>query len=234
LLAFLAASLGLLLARLGTPLLIRLLAPSNQPARLATGIDLRFLVFTSLLSLLTVLISGLIPAFRLAGTDMHATLKSGAQLTKSGSGQVRKVLIAAQIALSLVLVTGAILFSRTLVNLMSSKLGFDPSSVFVARVASNRVVGKDLVPAWNELLRRVRALPGVEQASLSSGGLFTGEPPLVGIRTTAAKRLRRDPTTGRLFVSADYFQDVEYSIPSGARLRIARQPARRSAVRDRQ
>ena len=233
-LAFLAASLGLLLARLGTPLLIRLLAPSNQPARLATGIDLRFLVFTSLLSLLTVLISGLIPAFRLAGTDMHATLKSGAQLTKSGSGQVRKVLIAAQIALSLVLVTGAILFSRTLVNLMSSKLGFDPSSVFVARVASNRVVGKDLVPAWNELLRRVRALPGVEQASLSSGGLFTGEPPLVGIRTTAAKRLRRDPTTGRLFVSADYFQDVEYSIPSGARLRIARQPARRSAVRDRQ
>lgn len=215
LLAFLAASLGLLLARLGTPLLVRLLAPSNQPARLATGIDLRLLVFTSLLSLLTVLVSGLIPAFRLARTDMHATLKSGARLTGSGSEWVRRALVGAQIALSLVLVTGAILFSRTLVNLMSSRLGFDPSSVFVARIASNPAVYKDLVPAWNELLRRVRALAGVEQASLSSGGLFTGEPPLVGIRTTAAKPLPPDPTTGRLFVSPDYFQTLSIRFLAG-------------------
>lgn len=215
LLAFLAASLGLLLARFGTPLLVRLLAPSNQPAKLATEIDFRLLGFTSLLSLLTVLISGLIPAFRLARTDMHATLKSGARLTESGSEWVRRVLVAAQIALSLVLVTGAILFTRTLVNLMSSRLGFDPSSVFVARVVCNPVVLKDLVPAWNELLRRVRALPGVEQASLSSGGLFDGVLPLRGIRTTAAKPLPTDPTTGQLFVSAEYFQTLGIGLVGG-------------------
>jgi putative ABC transport system permease protein len=78
LLALVSAGAGLLLAHWGTPILVRLLTPSGEPAKLATGIDLRLFAFTSFLSLLTVLICGLLPALRLAGTDMHIQLLSAA------------------------------------------------------------------------------------------------------------------------------------------------------------
>lgn len=216
LLALVSAGVGLLFAHWGTSILVRLLTPSGEPAKLATAIDLRLLAFTSFLSLLTVLICGLLPALRLVGTDMHTALKNGIRLTGAGSGRVRKVLVASQLALSVVLVVGAVLFTRTLVNLVSSYLGFNPSSVLVTRIAFQRSGGeKNFLPAWSELLRRVRTLPGVEQASLSSAGLFTGEPPLGGIRTTAAKALPTDPTTGQLFVSSGYFQTLGIKFVSG-------------------
>jgi putative ABC transport system permease protein len=124
--------------------------------------------------------------------------------------------VASQVALSLVLVVRAVLFTRTLVNLVSSYLGFSPSSVLVTRIAFQRPGDeKNFLPAWSELLRRVRTLPGVEQASLSSAGLFTGAPPLGGIRTTAAKALPTDPTTGQLFVSTGYFQTLGIQFVSG-------------------
>jgi predicted permease len=216
LLALAAAGVGLLFAHWGTPILVRLLTPSGEPAKLATGVDLRLLAFTSFLSLLTVLICGLLPALRLAGTDMHTALKNGTRLTGGGSGRVRKVLVASQVALSLVLVVGAVMFTRTLLNLVSSYMGFNPSGVLVTRIAFQRPGDeKNFLPAWSELLRRVRALSGVEQASLSSAGLFTGDPPLIGIRTTAAKALPADPLTGELFVSTGYFQTLGIRFVSG-------------------
>ncbi|HEX4808029.1 MAG TPA: ABC transporter permease [Bryobacteraceae bacterium] len=82
LLALMAAGVGLLFAHWGTPILVRLLTPSSEPAKLATGIDLRLLAFTSFLSFLTVVICGLLPGLRLAGTDMHTALKNGTRLTE--------------------------------------------------------------------------------------------------------------------------------------------------------
>ena len=193
-----------------------LLAPSNEPARLATGIDLRLLAFTSLLSLLTVLVCGLLPALRLSRTDVHTVIKSDARLRTAGSGRMTKALVASQVALSLMLVVGALLFTRTLVNLLSSYLGFNPNSVLVARVdIQHSGEARSLLPVWSALLRHVHNLPGVEQASLSSSGLFTGETPMLGIRTTAVQSLPTDPTTGRLFVSAGYFQTLDIRIASG-------------------
>jgi predicted permease len=94
-------------------------------------------------------------------------------------------------------------------NLVSSYLGFNPNNVLVTRIARHRATDeKNFLPGWSELLRRVRMLSGVEHASLSSGGLFRGEPPLIGIRTTAVKALPTDPTTGELFVSAGYFETL--------------------------
>jgi predicted permease len=95
-------------------------------------------------------------------------------------------------------------------------LGFNPNSVLVTRIAFQRPGDeKNFLPAWSELLRRVRTLPGVEQASLSSSALFKEEPPLAGIRTTAAQSPPADPTTGQLFVSAGYFQTLGIKFVSG-------------------
>ncbi len=216
LLALTAAAIGVLFAYWGTPILVRLLAPSAEPAKLATKVDLRLLGFTSLLSLLIVLVCGLLPGLRLAGTDIHTALKTGVSLTGGQSGLLRKVLVSSQVALSLVLVIGAVLFTRTLVNLMSSRLGFNPTRVLVTQIAFQYPeASKNFVPAWSELLQRVRAFPGVEQASLSSAGLFTGEPQLMGVRTTAAKALPADPTSGLLFVAKNYFQTLGIPFVSG-------------------
>lgn len=216
LLALLAAGTGLLFAQWGSPILVRLLAPSAELAKLATGIDIRLLGFTIFLSMLTVLICGLLPALRLAGADMHGALKSGTRLTGARTGRARKILVSSQMALSLVLVVAAILFTRTLVNLLSSYLGFNPTRVLVAQLAVQYPdEKKNFVPAWSQLLGRVRTFPGVEQASLSSAGLFTGEPQLVGVRTTAANALPADPTTGLLFVSSDYFQTLDIRFVTG-------------------
>ncbi len=219
LLAALSGVAGLLFAHWATSVLVRLLTPSSEPAKLATGTDLRLLAFASVLCLLTVLICGLLPALRLTGTDMHTALKKATRVTGAGSGRVRKVLVGSQVALSLVLVVAAILFSRTLMNLMSSYVGFDPSSVLVTRLAFQRPTDeKNFLPIWRELLRRVRAFPGVEQASLSSAGLFTGAPALMGIRTTASKPLPSDPTTGQLFVSTGYFETLGIKFVRGRQL----------------
>jgi predicted permease len=193
-----------------------LLTPSSAPAELATGIDLRLLLFTGFLALFTVVICGLFPALRLSGADMHTALKNGARLTGGGSGRARKVLVASQVALSLVLVIGAVLFMRTLVNLMASYLGFNPDSVMVAKIFVQAPGdGKSLLPAWGELLRRVRAPPGIEAASLSSASLFSGDPGLTGLRTTAVKPPRPDPVAGELFVSTGYFQTLGIQFVSG-------------------
>jgi putative ABC transport system permease protein len=216
LLALLSAGAGLLLAHWMTPVLVRLLTPSSAPAELATGIDLRLLLFTGLLALFTVVICGLYPAFRLSGADMHTGLKNGARLTGGGSRLARKVLVASQVALSLVLVLGAVLFTRTLVNLMGSYLGFNPDSVLVSQIFVQAPGDeKSLLPAWGELLRRVRALPGIEAASLSSASLFSGDPGLTGLRTTAVKPPPADPVAGELFVSTGYFQTLGIQLVSG-------------------
>jgi predicted permease len=216
LLALLAVIGALLLAHWATPALVRLLAPSTEPAKLATGMDLRLLAFTAVLTLLPILICGLLPAIRLAGTDMHTTLKGGMRMTGIGAGGIRRVLVGSQVALSLMLIVGAGLFTRSLVNLMSSYLGFRPNHVLVTTITHRRATdAAKLRTGWSELLRHVRELPGVDQASLSSAGLFAGAPPLLGVRTTAAKPLPTPPITGVLFVSTHYFETLGIGVLHG-------------------
>ncbi len=216
LLASLAAGAALLVAHRATPILVGLLTPSTDPAQLITTIDLRLLVFTFLLTLLTVVICGLVPAIRLANADVYGSLKGGFRVAVAGRESGRRILLTAQVALSLVLVIGAGLFTRTLVNLLSSSLGFNPASVLVARLTlENEGSENSPFPAWSNLLQLVRSSPGLEYASLSSSALFFGDPQLMGVRTTATGRLSGDPVTGLSFVSTDYFSTLGIAFVAG-------------------
>ncbi len=187
LLAAAATLCGLLIAHWAVPLLTRFLTPSAEPARLATGIDLRLLAFTLLLGGLTLLVCGVLPAFRLSGTSVDRAFQSGARLTGASRGGTRKLLAAFQVSLSFVLVIGGLLFIRTLLNLLSSGLGFRPNHVLVTRVTLRQASNEtDSVYAWQDLLRRTRHLPGVQAASLASAGLFSGNPGLMGLRTNGS------------------------------------------------
>ncbi len=216
LLASLSAGAGLLVAHWATPILIGLLTASNEPAQLVTSIDLRLFAFTFLLTLLTVVICGLLPAIRLANADAHLSLKGGPRVTAGRGEWARHGFVAAQVALSLVLIVGAGLFTRTLVNLLSSSLGFTPKSVLIARISFAGSGGEDApFRAWSRLLQRVRAFPGLEYASLSFAALFAGDAPMMGVRTTPVEAPPADPLTSVSFISTDYFSTLGVGFLSG-------------------
>ena len=217
LLAFVATAFGILIAYWTAPLFIRMLTSSREPAELAVGLDARLLAYAGFLALVTVALSGILPAFHSARADCFAALKSGGRITGKRSGRQRKLLVAAQIALSLVLVIGAVLFGRTLTNLLSAEPGFEPRDVLVARLTLPRLGDEEsMYPgAWTELLQRVRALPGVEKASVSSATLFDGSAQSIGLRTDGGQRVSVDPTAVIFFVSADYFTTLRIGMTEG-------------------
>lgn len=216
LLAILAASAALLVAQRLTPLLIGLLTPSSDPASLVTTMDLRLFGFSSFLMLLTVVLCGFFPAIRLAKADMYTSLRNSRHLTGGGGVRTRKFLLAGQVALTLVLVIGAGLFARTLVNLLSSDTGFKPRSVLIARLTLQKQGDEtSSLQAWRSLVQEVRSFPGLEHASLSSAALFAGSPQFQGIRTTATETRPADPVTALSFVSDDYFSTLGIRLIAG-------------------
>jgi len=104
--------------------------------------------------------------------QIQAALKTGARMS-GGGARLGKALVALQIALSLVLLVGAAVFLRTLVNLVTLDPGFDRHNLIVADVQSNGPRDEQLHRAWEELRRHVSAIPGVESASLSGWSLFS-------------------------------------------------------------
>jgi predicted permease len=133
--------------------------------------DWRVLGFATGLALLTCLLFGLTPAIRATrielGRAMNAT---GRGLTAGGERfNLRRALVVAQVALSLVLVAGGLLFSRSLAKLMTVDAGFRQEGVLTALVMFQRLnLPPDRVPAFrDELLDQIRAIPGIESAALA-------------------------------------------------------------------
>jgi predicted permease len=175
LLTGLAAALGLALARWVSPLLVSLLGRSGEPVDLPLGIDNRVLAFTTVVSALTALVFGVLPAWRVSRIDLNSALKSGSPAAGSGRPLAARFLVGFQVAVSLVLILGATLFVRTLAKLSTMDTGFDRRNVILANIqyrGTDR--GGQLSSAWEELRHRISTAPGVESVSLSSGSAFTG------------------------------------------------------------
>jgi predicted permease len=139
--------------------------------------DGRVLAFTAAASLLTGLVFGLAPAVRATALDLAAALKSRG---RNGQGTPRltpaRFVVGAQVALSLLLVTGAGLFARSLYNLAHVELGFDRDRVLsVAVDPRNSGVPATALPAfYARVLARVESAPGVTSAAFAECGLAGG------------------------------------------------------------
>jgi predicted permease len=146
--------------------------------RLDVRPDLRVLGFTALASLLTGVLFGLAPALRGTRVDLTPALKGGSGSFASKPGHLRlgKLLVMAQVGLSLVLLTGALLFVRTLANLERLDTGFDRRNILLfsldASTAGYR--GDRLKGFYQELQERLASLPGVLNVSLSNMPLIGG------------------------------------------------------------
>ena len=161
--SLLGGALGVALAWIGLDALIKAI-PLSLPATARPEIDLRVLGFTLGLSLATGVMFGLPPAWRFSRANLVASLGSGSRTATPISRRVTGILIAIEIALTLVLVSGAALMLRSLSNLYGVDKGFSPAGVITLEATPLQNDDETYRRYYAALLERIRALPGVEAA----------------------------------------------------------------------
>ncbi|HSB52796.1 MAG TPA: ABC transporter permease [Gemmatimonadales bacterium] len=219
LLALLGGALGTGLAMLATRTLLAL-EPAAVPAFFSIHPDRTVLLFALGISLLTGVLFGLVPALEAARPDLRQALQDGGRGSSDGttSGRMRRSLVVAQVALAVVLLTGAGLLLRSFAELARVPLGFDPDRVMTAEV---RVSGERYDPPpmvngfYDRLLDGIRSSPGVVavgatmklpgRGMVSSSLVVEGQP--------------SDPThlpdVGLILVRGDYFPALRVPLIAG-------------------
>ncbi len=179
LLSFAGGVAGIALAVAMTRGLLALVPSEGNPLLIQPEPDLRILGFTFGLTMLTGVLFGLLPALKASRPDLWSTLKDtvGAIAGAGGSLYLRKGLVAAQVALSFLLLFGAGLFVRSLQNLQTTETGFREIDNLVTFQLSPALNGYDAprtMQLYRELLERLRAMPGVRGAAIASVPLLHG------------------------------------------------------------
>jgi predicted permease len=177
LLAVLGGCAGIVVAYWAKTALLGFL-PADFSANLHAPMDLRVLSFALLASLITGLLFGLAPALQLSETGVSIALRADAPAIASGERlfSLRSALIFLQVALSLPLLIGAGLFLHSLRNLRGVNTGFVKENVFLATLnpALNGYPEERIKSLYDDLLSRVRTLPGVRAASLTTSSVISG------------------------------------------------------------
>ena len=177
LLGALGGVFGLILAMIGTKVLVAMVSGGYQQIHLPLRPDLRILLFTAAVSVLTTVFFGLVPALhatrmRLADT-LKASGRSNADRRRGGTG---RTLVSVQVAASVVLLVTAGLFLKTLSNLRDQDVGYSPEHLIMMRLdpVSAGYRGEAIGRVCTKILERVVVLPGVRAATYSENGLFFG------------------------------------------------------------
>jgi len=166
LLATIGAVLGVFLAHTLSQFLVSLLE-----AKLDLAPDWRVLAFTAAVAVLTCILFGLTPALRVTRVALGVIMKAGSRTLTASRERfgLRRILVVSQVALSLVLVVSALMFSRSLYNLTTLDAGFQQEGILITNLDMTRLnlpVERRL-SFQRELLERVRANPGVNSAAES-------------------------------------------------------------------
>jgi putative ABC transport system permease protein len=170
---------GLLLARWAIAILVQI-SPFAVPRLAETAIDARVLVFALVASALTGILFGAGPAISLWRANLHDGLKDGMRNSPGLAGlRVRRVLVAVELALAIVLLTGAGLMAKSFARMNSHAAGFVPEHVLVMKVrfAGEQYRTRPAEQAYfTEMLRRLEAAPGVQSAGTSTWFLWGDAP----------------------------------------------------------
>jgi len=174
LLSALGGGLGLILARWGTAAAL-VAVPETVPRAEEIGLDFPVLLFTILVSLLTGIMFGLLPAIRMSGTDISGRLKDSGRAISGYRSRMQSALVMGEMAMALVLLVGAGLMCRTLVQLWRVDPGFDPRNVTYFEVTpAPSLVNQPpdaILAALRQISATLRSVPGVEAVSLHAGAV---------------------------------------------------------------
>ena len=172
LLAFIGAALGLALSRSLSGLMIAFLSTEQTKVFVELQADWRVFGFTLALAVLTCILFGLAPAVRSTRTAPAEALKTGGRGNTEGRERfgLRRILVATQVALSLVLLVGALLFTRSLRNLLTLNPGFQENGILITNLDLTQLhlPAERRLQFKRDLLERVRSIPGVDAAADTS------------------------------------------------------------------
>jgi predicted permease len=201
-------------------MLLRVASSGTRPIPIDASMGLRVLTFSALISLVTGLLVGVLPAFRVSRVGLYDAFRGAGRVMGGRSSHrlpLGRALMMSQIALSLVLVVTAGVFVRTLRNLLDVDPGYARDQVVVARldVRAARYEVAQLPALYDRLLAAAASIPGVRSASLSLNSLGGG-----GIRTSGfdvpGRTLPRGENTAQEnYVTPDYFNTVGMTLVDG-------------------
>ncbi|PYR41963.1 MAG: hypothetical protein DMF93_07100 [Acidobacteria bacterium] len=201
-------AIGLVLAAWGVPLLVAA-APDSIPRLHEVTLDARAVAFTSVVSIATGLLFGLVPAAKMSRGALNDALKEGGR-TASAHGRTGRVFVAAEVALSLVLLVAAALLVRSLARLQEVRPGFDPERLLTLRLSlpeSRYTTFEQGDRFFADLTARLRAAPGVRGVAAVNAMPFSGVGGSRSFRIEGRTETRADQATEEQLriVSDGYF-----------------------------
>jgi putative ABC transport system permease protein len=221
-LSLVGGAAGLALAYCGKSLLLQY-GPANIPRFGESAIDTQVVLFSAAIALVSGVLFGLAPALVTAGSGMYRALKESGTRTTAGPRNmaVRNILVAGQMALAVMLLVGAGLVIRSFVHVVSLDPGFQSASVLsgIVSVPDTRYPDAAKQGAFfEEVLRRTRAIPGVEYAAVSDSVPLTGINNQGGFSIEGQPELlpgQDGPQANRPRVSTGYFEAMGIRLIAG-------------------
>jgi len=205
LLAVLGAALGVVLAFFGSRLLLQMM---DRTGAIDLSPDGRVLAFTTVAAVLTTFLFGLAPALRATAIEPFQTLRESAGGSLGGKAlRLARVLVVGQVALSVVLLSGASVFVRTLNNLRHVNAGFETSGLLLFGVAANQAgyKGAAQVALYERIQERLDRLPGVTSSTMSPFPLLSGSASNYGITVPGYPLKPDERLSARVLVVGDRF-----------------------------
>ena len=220
LLALAGGAVGIVAAKAGTTLLLAL-KPEELRRWDAIPMDARVFLFVFVISLLTGLLFGLLPAWSASRGDIAEALRENARTTAAGVSRspLRSFLVTAELALALILLAGAGLLIKGFLRLRSVDPGFNPANVITMYLQLPKIRYPHFPSQTNfrrELLARINAFPGVQAAMITDlplAGNYVGHRVVIDGQPTPA--LGTEPVVQTLSVMGDYFGVMQIPLRGG-------------------
>ncbi|HKE26724.1 MAG TPA: ABC transporter permease [Bryobacteraceae bacterium] len=188
----------------------------------AIAIDLTTLAFTLAVTLLTAVLFGIAPALSASGVRVLDALKSGGLTQSGGALRIRRFLVVAELAVSLVLLIGAGLLVHSFLKLANVPLGFPPDHLLALRVnlvSQRYATGAGQMDFYNQVLARIRRLPMVRSAAIASDIPLSGDRPYGSMAFLVEGRpplpMAQRPQADTAIVSPDFFATMGVPVVAG-------------------
>jgi predicted permease len=186
------------------------------------SLDLRTFTFTCAITLLTGILFGIAPALLASGVRILEALKSGGITQSAGGQRTRRILVVAELAVSLVLLTGAGLLVRSFLKLANVPLGFPPERLLTLRVnltGERYAEGPGQMDFYHQVLARIRGLPMVRSAAIATDIPLSGDRPFSSMAFLVEGRpplpMADRPQADSAIVSPDFFTTMGIPVLAG-------------------